>query len=1699
DDILSGDSGTNIIMGWTGHDTISGNAGQDLLYGNAGDDVVSGGAGNDLLHGGLGADTLDGGDGIDTAVYSELQIHPKGGAARLIGPPTGVVVDLMARTGAGDTLWNIENVTGSLGSDTITGDAGDNLLAGEDGDDSLDGGDGDDILEGGDGNDTLRGGAGDDWFNGGAGTNEITGGAGFDVLDYSSLIFGVTIEMAGVGSRADNAFGMATKLVAQSRVVWADSLPDDFDIQAADTVNALVGTDELRYISALVSDGGTDDPSDDTYNHQAASITPDRIFRLNPIFARHPDDLEKVPYLDESALDDDQQITVLTQYGTAMDAFDGIEKISGGAGDDSILGNHEDTEFHGGAGADTIDGGSGEDTLSYVGSDSAVQIDLGALTATGGDATGDEISGVEHLTGSAYADELRGDGQGNILLGGRGDDSLYGGAGVDTAVFDYASTDMAVFLTDGGVLITRVQDGAPVEQDFVSADIEVFQFSDVTVQLAEVHALVLNGSSGDDTLIGSTLNEDIPGNDGHDRIEGGGGDDTLKGGSGDDTVIGHDGADLLDGGAGADSMVGAGGDDVYLVDDAGDVVTEASGGGIDTVKASVSYGLADHVEHLVLLGAGDIDGTGNGLDNVLTGNAGGNALDGGSGVDTVVLSGALAQAHFDFARTDYFTVTTAAGGVDQLVDIEFLQFDDGTYAVADLRQGDATSTGVRLQAAGYYENGYAIDTSRAGGGDQFLFIGPDSPSSNYNNRLHFETAFRNDKGRAYYQGGKFERPDDPQPDDAVANSISVDFDGGNTADVSIFGLILPVNDLIFADWAFFETDVFHENDYMRGSYYSDHLVGYAGDDTILGGLGDKEGYDITGNKPNHSPNALDDPGEAVTNPDFWIHDGADTLDGDAGNDKIDGGTGNDLLLGGRGNDALWGGGDAGDDTLDGGSGNDTLHGGAGTDLALYDGFASTEVSVSQGSDNALIISNAEGVDRVEADVETFQFADGTLTRTEVEQLINLGSAGADTLTGTPVGDTLRGLDGADSIVGKGGADSLDGGADDDTLVGGDGRDTLDGGTGTDALAGGAGDDLYILDDATTSVTELANMGRDGVRASVGYILPTHVEDLTLTGADDLAGTGNTADNAIAGNAGANLLTGLTGNDTLRGDLGADTLVGGLGHDSLLGGTGGDDLTGGDGNDDLDGGEDADTMVGGAGDDTYEVDDSADVVTEAADEGHDHVRAQMSWTLSDHVEDLTLLDGANATGNARGNTLIGNDEDNRLEGLGGDDHLFGGDGEDTVRIETTSDLVAVVETEGGLFIGSSQGVDFVANDVEWIEFQDRSVSPNDAKTLGAERAGTDAGNTLVGTPLADQFIGGLGHDLIEGRAGADSLEGGAGHDTLLGEDGADDVRGAAGDDDLRGGAGDDTLVGGDGDDVLSGGLGHDTLNGGAGTDTAQGGAGDDLYVVDNVNDVVVEVAGEGTDAVHSSLSYVLGDHVENLFLNGTTDLNGTGNAGDNLLVGNAFDNTLTGGAGNDTAIGGAGQDTYVLNVSRFAMQVTEVTHDGTTILTAEGEDFISADIEHIVFTDATISYDALARPLQRIFYTFDLSGAQLSASVDSAAMGQGYGMYDPTAQEFTYTFHVSGLDWVGIGEPSTTPETDLDNMIAAFLYNGVRGTNGSVSLNVLSDALLDVTLAEDGSHVISSFSVPDLVRADLVKHFHDRWAHVLLLYIQRTLE
>ena len=179
----------------------------------------------------------------------------------------------------------------------------------------------------------------------------------------------------------------------------------------------------------------------------------------------------------------------------------------------------------------------------------------------------------------------------------------------------------------------------------------------------------------------------------------------------------------------------------------------------------------------------------------------------------------------------------------------------------------------------------------------------------------------------------------------------------------------------------------------------------------------------------------------------------------------------------------------------------------------------------------------------------------------------LGSAAAETLLGTLVDDELRGGGGNDNLNGNGGNDLISGDAGDDTLAGGtgndifevtgtaDGFDSINGGTGADvvrAMSNGTAVGLRSL----VGVETVSANGFSGVTIAGSALADSlNFATVTLTGITGI--NGGFGNDVIAGSAASDVINGGAGNDQLTGNAGADTLRGGGGVDTLTPGNGND--------------------------------------------------------------------------------------------------------------------------------------------------------------------------------------------------------------------------------------------------------------------------------------------------------------------------------------------------------------------------------------------------------------------------------------------------------------------------------------------------------------------------------------------------------------
>ena len=278
---------------------------------------------------------------------------------------------------------------------------------------------------------------------------------------------------------------------------------------------------------------------------------------------------------------------------------DGDDLLAGGGEADLVSGGAGDDLLSGGTGADTISGGSGDDMLTYLDSETGVTADLAAIAATGMDATGDAVSGVEHLSGSSYADRLTGDAGGNIILGDLGSDTIDGGAG-DDVLGAQTILDAWGWADDRDVFVAHDGDGDDLMYGVYGTGFSTADYSAVSGGIVAAFtetfytpALEVTGAAGKDSamdvlgLIGTASADHITAGAGT-FVDAGAGDDTLiAAASGADTLIGGFGDDLYDGRAGG----------------SGDVFGLSAGGGIDTI-------LGFNELHGDALGMGGFDPTG---------------------------------------------------------------------------------------------------------------------------------------------------------------------------------------------------------------------------------------------------------------------------------------------------------------------------------------------------------------------------------------------------------------------------------------------------------------------------------------------------------------------------------------------------------------------------------------------------------------------------------------------------------------------------------------------------------------------------------------------------------------------------------------------------------------------------------------------------------------------------------------------------------------------------------------------------------------------------------------------------------------------------------------------------------------------------------------------------------------------------------
>lgn len=663
--VRAGTSGNDSLLGTSVADTLSGGDGNDTLSGGSGNDSLLGGNGNDSLLGGRGGDTMVGGTGNDIYVVDAI---------------TDVISEASTLATEIDTV--LSSVTWVLGAHlerlTLTGTAAING-SGNALDNRLVGNAAANVLHGGSGNDTLLGAAGNDTLNGSLGLDSMDGGTGNDVYVVDALgdVVADSGTLAGEIDTVVSAVGYTlgadierltlagTLAVNGTGNAQANTLTGN---SAANGLNGGLGND------TLIGGAGNDLLNGSTGNDSMVGGDGSDRYAVNSA-------LDIVVETNTSATQVDTvtaavnwtlgaNVERLVLAGTANlagtgNALDNL--ITGNGGANRLVGQDGNDTLDGGAGSDTLSGGAGNDRYSV---DSALDV----VSESGGSGIDTMVvtlssytlgSGIENLesvgfypfvgTGNALANRLSGGAGGDTLDGGAGNDTLVGGAGNDRYYVD----------SIGDVVIeTTLSDTFDIVDTrlswTLSANVEALSLGGVGVQLA------IDGT-------GNASGNQLDGNDAANVLTGLGGMDVLGGYGGDDLLDGGADRDSLNGGTGNDTMRGGADDDSYMVDSAGDVVQEAANEGRDTVYLeSGSFTLGNHVEDMVMFELA-VDGTGNALDNnmsgerlanriagldgndTLGGNAANDTLEGGAGND-VLLGGTGADSMTGGAGNDIYDV-----------------------------------------------------------------------------------------------------------------------------------------------------------------------------------------------------------------------------------------------------------------------------------------------------------------------------------------------------------------------------------------------------------------------------------------------------------------------------------------------------------------------------------------------------------------------------------------------------------------------------------------------------------------------------------------------------------------------------------------------------------------------------------------------------------------------------------------------------------------------------------------------------------------------------------------------------------------------------------------------------------------------------------------------------------------------------------
>ncbi|OYT88680.1 MAG: hypothetical protein CFE43_21255, partial [Burkholderiales bacterium PBB3] len=1447
-----------------------------------------------------------------------------------------VVTGIVGTTATAKDSAKSQMFVGGEGADTFTGGSKDDMLLGGLGKDTLSGGGGADYLYGGADDDTLDGGAGADRLYGGAGndTYKLKNDELFDIIsdsDGNGIITVGGVTLTG-GKKVSNNYWTSDDKK------WDYLLMSGGDLVIVSTV---FRSDKITVSNWQASGGNRlgivldDAPAPPTPPMTVRTYSGDQRALL--------DDEGKYDWESTSWTSGGNLINGVSQANFAdvikgsggndkIDGLGGNDALAGGSGNDEMNGGDGDDLIGGGAGSDRILGGAGNDFISSASNlpvnqrvspgeswsapagkrvlgrgpgwgvyedtidGSLVQVwTADAPVGTDGDyadggAGDDHIiggAGDDRLVGGIGADSLDGNGGNDLLEGGDGNDWLEGDGWLKLGYMNFTDATMqGIDFLDGGLGDDSLTGGGNADQLYGGSGDDKL-FGDVSGKVSDTYTLsaVYHG------------NDYLDGEDGNDYLEGGAKDDILYGGSGNDTLWGDTtasnvdtpeanaifwGNDYLDGESGDDILAGGGGNDTLY----GGTGNDTLFGDEDNPALLDQYQGNDYLDG----GAGNDTLVGGGGNDTLYGGAGDDRLIGGTGADT--MNGGTGSN--TYVVDNVGDVIVDAKKADPVAPAQVQSAMPSQRTVQSFAAADATTAAtpvLRVEASISYTLGDNLDHLTLTGAEAINGTG-----------------------------------------NALGNSIS-----GNSA-----------------------------HNVLTGAAGNDNLRGSGGNDTYIFNRGD--GNDAIDNTDFLRDTARPELTEAVDTLRF----GAGIADTDitarrTGDDllfKINGTTDQVYVLGYYAADTVLG-------TVTSDHKIDRVE--FGNSVVWDKAMIQTAVDRAANNHAPTVAVPLPGLRALAGAAYSYTVPVGTMVDSDVGDSVSYSAkmqdgsalpawlsfdAATRTFSGTPdvanVGSLQFVLQGTDNyglgvatavtmnVVTTNNAPTVavplpDQSVQQDTTFtytvapyafgDADAGDTL---TYSATLADGGALPSWLVFDATTrTFSGTSNtLGTTSVRV-------TATDALNLTATDVFDMVVEPLLNPILGTAGNDTLNGTAGNDSINGLAGDDTLYGFAGNDKLIGGPG------------------VNTLVGGTGNDTYIHSGSirydaislftptVPSIVENPGEGTDTlVTDEFSLRLPENVENLTVSSLLNVNsyvygfGDPRTFTYIGNGLNNRidvsavdfgkwnypfarLDGGAGADLMMGGTGITTYVVDDVGDVIV---PRAGAMGHIESSIAYVLPDGFF------NLKLNGASAINA--TGNAANNVLTGNAANNTLTGGAGDDSLDGGAGTDTMLGGMGNDIYVvdsetdvvvesADEGTDTVQtgltytlGANVENLTLTGSLDSRGFGNSLANVITGNSGSNWLDGGAGPDTMAGGAGNDTYVVDDLEDKVIELDSAGEDTVMAHVSYALSSNVETLLLQGSANLNGTGNDQSNSLIGNAGNNVLDGGAGADFLNGVDGNDTYL---------------------------------------------------------------------------------------------------------------------------------------------------------------------------------------------